>query len=349
MKFPTFLTAEEVKWYEEIFDSGDGERLLMTWDRNFDPADSIGHPLGIRTFKSSIKYDQLEFSMACLRVLPDRFFDLSTPLTCRDLGEPHVAIYDRLADHRDAPELAARYHPLLELMAKRGWSFTRPLEAGADRKEEPVLHRLAEIPGTTPLLRRLLPLLGGAEAVRACSDSMFGGWAGTIRLTTLLHQAVSACDVDLVRFLVTEVGIDVNTTDHRGRTALMRHLWILPAMEGSAWSGATPTEQNRAVARELLRLGLNLEHRNADAATAAIMALELDKPEALEVLLELGADAQVRDGRGRGLLQIAEEGGNEAAARFLRSLQTRELLLGAMPDDDNAPAARGRPSGGLTL
>lgn len=336
MKFPEPLSQAQAAQYEAIFAAGDGELLLREWEVNFaQRGGSPDHPLSIEHLKQALRDGQIDFAVACLRVLPDRFFDLKQLVVCRSDSDFHIPIYTQLRAFADQPQKAAGYHAVLELMLRRGWDAMHGTRS--------VLIQLTDIQGVTPLLRRLLPLVGGAEAVRRYSDSFCGARPGDDLTSTMLHHAVGVRDVELVRFLISEVGIEPNTVDRLGRAPLQTNLWIL----GSGFSGVR-LEQSKEVLRELVRLGADIEHRDSDGVCPLLHAVKIDNEEAVQFLLDLGADPTVRDGADRTLLQIAEAEGSEYVARLLRSLEMAQALDDAMsPDDERETSSR--PSAGLTL
>lgn len=348
MNFPSDLNDDQIDRFEAIFASGDGEQLLRGWEVSYESAGDVERPVaGIQTLTKSIVEGKLDFATACLQVLPDRFFDLKTPLPCRDEEDLDEAIFAKLrAFGTHEPPMAARYHPLVELMVKRGWDVTYGTREETSWKIKPMLCRIADTTGCTSLLRRLLPHIGGAEVVRRYSDSYGNGLARADFNHTLLHRAVDTRDVEMVRFLVTEIGIDANTVDALGRTAFMTNLWILSQAAG--FESTEKLEHGRAVVRELVQLGMDIEHCDNEGETALVYAVQDDNVEALRLLLELGADPAVRDGKGDTLLQLADQKGHEAVARILRSMEMEHLLGDAM-SDDGEPAAPSRSSGGLAL
>lgn len=120
MIFPDALNEARIAEYKAIFASGDGERLLREWEDCYFWSGEGCRPLDPQTFTTSIINGQLDFAMACLNVLPARYFDVKTPLQCRDTEQPQEAIYQRLKANVNQPQEAARYYPLLEKMAERG-------------------------------------------------------------------------------------------------------------------------------------------------------------------------------------------------------------------------------------
>lgn len=347
MNFPSDLKDEQIDLYEAIFAAGDGEQLLCEWEAHRMYGAEDGHLLDIGHVRQSIVEGKLDFATACLQILPDRFFDLKTPLSCRDEEELDEIVFAKLrAFAAHEPPMAERYHPMVELMVKRGWDVTHGMREGASWKLKPMLCRIADTAGCTSLLRKLLPLIGGAEAVRRYSDSFGGGLLRADFHHTLLHRAVDTRDAEMARFLVAEVGIDANTVDALGRTAFMASLWILS--HNGAASEPGKLERGRDLVRGLVQLGMDIEHRDNKRETALVYAVQDDNVEAARLLLELGADSAVRDAKGSTLLQLAEQKGSEAVARLFRSMEMEQMLDGAMSDDD-APTAPSRSSGGMTL
>lgn len=347
MNFPEDLNDDRVAQYKAIFASGDGERLLREWEDCYFWSGEGDRPLDSQTFTNSIVNGNLDFAMACLNVLPDRFFDVKKPLVCREMQQPQDAICQRLKANVNQPQEAERYYPLLEKMAERGWDFFHVIRFGVDRTIMPVLYHLTDIRGTAPLLRRLLPHIGGAEAVRSYSDSCCGEMGRLQMPTTLLHRAVDKQDIEMVRFLVREVGIDPNTTDSLGRTALMMHLWTLSISTGFADS--RKLERAKQIVSELVAFGLDLDHRDNEGETALLYAVMDDNTEAVRFLIEKGASRKVLDKDGRSLIERAEAEGHEGVARLLLAAEVGDSIDAAMPNEDGQPAAASRPSGGMTL
>lgn len=347
MNFPNDLNDEQIDRYEAIFAAGDGEQLLREWEAHhmYGPAD--GHLLDIGHVRQSIVEGKLDFATACLQILPDRFFDLKTPLSCRDEEELDEIVFAKLrAFAAHEPPMAARYHPLVELMVKRGWDVAYGTREGTSWKLKPMLCRITDTYGCASLLHRLLPCIGGPEAVRAYSDSFGNGLVRADFNHTLLHRAVNTRDLEMARFLVSEVGVDANTVDALGRTAFMANLWILSQSAGL--ESSEKLECGRALVRELVQLGMSVEHRDSKGETALVYAVQDDNVEAARLLLELGANPAVRDAQGSTLLQLAEQKGSEAVSRLLRSMEMEQMLDGAMSDAD-APPAPSRSSSGLML
>lgn len=345
MNFPDDFDDAQIAQYEAIFASGDGELLLQKWEAAYQWSASGGHPphpIDFGAFYRAIAKDGGDFAIACVDVLPARFFDLNRPLRCRDNEEPEREIYERLKRARTAPSHAAYCHLLVERMVQRGWDPMYAAPPGADRRRVSMLYLLSGIEGTTPLLRRLSAHVG-VDALRQYSDSRCRDIAQTQTTQTLLHRAVETQDLDMVRFLVEEVGLDPNTGDGLGRTALMANLWILSGNPESA-----KLARNRELARELIELGLNIEHKDSQANTALVYAVQTANAQAVQFLLDAGADPTVRSGPGESLLEISEADGSEEVARILRSLELGRSLAEAMDGVDGRMDAP-RASGGLTL
>lgn len=343
MNFPNDFNPEQIAQYEEIFASGGGERLLTAWEDSYAWTANGGHPtkaLDIRALREALNSGKLDFVCACLRVLPDRFFDVKRPLRVRDNEALLSVLYSRMYALAAQPERLAGYHDVAELLVRRGWD---PLYGRQDepsrRGMHPMLQQIAGITGSAPLLRRILPHVGGHDAVRRYSDSFCNGFLET----TLLHRAVESRDGEMVRFFVSEVGVDPNSVDAKGRTALMPYLSLLSGGESSK---VARTEE---VVRELVALGLDLERRDSGGDTALFHAVGGDHVAAVRFLIELGANPNARDREGRTALEMAEhEGVGAEAVRYLRSLELGNALREAMPDEEASPNPN-RSSGGLTL
>lgn len=350
MRFPHDVSPSHGERYNEIFATGDGERLLREWESIYEWDPRTGEPLAldIGSLKMAIHEGCLEFVMECLHVLPDRFFDVKRPLQCRDGLLPQEVIFLKLRESEDDPQEAARYHRLLEQMARRGWDLMHVAKVdGRDKDIKPLLFQLTGIRGSTPLLRRLLPYVGGAHGLRAYSDSYCGDVARILTPTTLLHRAVAAQDVEMLRFFVEEVGVSPNTATNLGRTALMTNLWVLISQSSGA-AGRELLERGKEVLRVLVELGADVDHADKNGDTAMVLAVGDDNPTAVQLLIDLGADPAQRNSSDQSLLEIAEEKQCEAVARTLRSLEMGRMLGDAMPDGNDVARPSSR-MGGVTL
>lgn len=104
--------------------------------------------------------------------------------------------------------------------------------------------------------------------------------------------AKKADETALKTILETDDGRDVNAVDTDGRTAL-----LFVAGLGS-----------EACVRILAEAGANLDHRDNSGGLAALhMAAGYVKPGVTKLLLELGADPEITDDRGRTPLDLARE------------------------------------------
>lgn len=346
MKFPSDLNEEQIDRYRAIFAAGDGDRMLHEWESidDWKPSAKDPRPLDIDALKMAIHEGHLGFAMACLRVLPERFFDVKQFLRCRDRLLPQEVIFMKMRESEDHPHEAARYHQLIELMARRGWDLLHVATVGQDGRDKdikPILFQLSGIRGSTPLLRRLLPYVGGVEGLRAYSDSYCGDVARIQIPTTLLHRAVGAQDVEMVRFLVEEVGVSPNTATNLGRTALMTNLWVLISQSSGA-AGRDLLERGKGVLRVLVELGADVDHADKNGDTAMVLAVADDNPTAVQLLADLGADLAQRSRSDQSLLEIAQEKQCEAVARTLRSLEIGRMLGDAMPGGDDVVRPSGR-------
>ena len=75
--------------------------------------------------------------------------------------------------------------------------------------------------------------------------------------------------------------------------------------------------------RSRLASGEDIDVRDADGMTALMVSARLDKPKMCRLLMEAGANPELRDGLGQNVLAIAEAHGAEAALREIESALSR--------------------------
>lgn len=135
-------------------------------------------------------------------------------------------------------------------------------------------------------------------------------------------RAVIQGDLDRVRSLV-QSGVDVNAADASGWTALMYavgnyqrdEIVVLLLQSGVKASHQTPYGDTVLMAaaladnfdRELAKLGGNINAQNRDGVTALMLLAVKADPEQIEDALLEGANAKLRDSRGRTALDYLEK------------------------------------------
>ena len=135
--------------------------------------------------------------------------------------------------------------------------------------------------------------------------------------STALHFAARRGKTEAARLLI-EAGADVNATDNHGRTALM-----YAAMNGYRPSTAL-----------LLGRRATVDAKDRAGNTALLLATRYaGEPQVIAALLQGGADASVKDAKGRSAVDIALSRENRAAAAVLRP----NGLLPASDGKDAAP------------
>lgn len=113
----------------------------------------------------------------------------------------------------------------------------------------------------------------------------------TISGRTPLIQAITAQNLDLVRLLLYS-GADPNLVDLKGTTPLNL---ALMAMD----------QKNLDILRALLEGGSNFDETNKMGATALMLAVGLGRHEAVELLLDAGADISKVDLKGKSVFHFA--------------------------------------------
>jgi ankyrin repeat protein len=101
--------------------------------------------------------------------------------------------------------------------------------------------------------------------------------------------------------LLSIPGIDPNHYSTAGQTPLMAFI------EHIADDQEDRSRTLRSILETLVMRGARLEARNRAGETPLLLAARLARKVALQVLLERGADAQVRDARGRDVLEVIDE------------------------------------------
>jgi ankyrin repeat protein len=142
------------------------------------------------------------------------------------------------------------------------------------------------------------------------------------RPTTPLHEAAWAGDIAAIRALVAD-GIDVNSADEAGTTALYWAARGGHAIGPHPCGGEAPNRP--AVIAALLDLGANpnLQDRRprgpgrSSGWTPLFVALHHEQFNAAAVLLERGADPNIRSDQGRSVMEFAAD---EGAPRSLIQL-----------------------------
>jgi ankyrin repeat protein len=119
-----------------------------------------------------------------------------------------------------------------------------------------------------------------------------------------LKETISVDNLEEAVKLIRE-GAGVNTTDERGRTALM--------------IAASGGEMDKEHLKFLLSKDADVNIKDQDGSTALNLAVVFGSRETVSLLLSKGAKANIKDNTGKTPLMLAEESGKEDIAELLRS------------------------------
>jgi ankyrin repeat protein len=148
-------------------------------------------------------------------------------------------------------------------------------------------------------------------------------------------------DIETAKLFLTE-GIDINATDEKGRTALMRaagyqrtemvtlllekgadvnltkaHFNRTTLMEAAA-SG------NRVIIKQLVERGGEINAKDNTLYTALHYASMYGHVEAVKILIELGANPDMRDGLGMTPMMLAKQNGYADAVQVMKDAGVKE-------------------------
>ncbi len=177
---------------------------------------------------------------------------------------------------------------------------------------------------------------------------------------TLLHIAVSKCYVAMVRLLCKDYRFNINAQSFSGRTPL--HIAVilsntrdyndkLKIIQILLQAGANPNIQtrksrltvlmsaisaslNKNIIEFLLQQGVLVNMQNRDGETAAMIAVNNDYYDALQLLLKYNADINIKNNNGKSLLHIAVEKGN---IKILNLLHRYGVDFNMKDSDGNSP------------
>lgn len=133
---------------------------------------------------------------------------------------------------------------------------------------------------------------------------------------TALSWAVYHCDVATTRTLV-ELGADVDHANHLGYSPLM--LTATP-LRGKTLEEGT-SEQRTTIARLLIEHGADVNLRSSNGKSALHFAALHGNADLIRILLDGGANPSSQDSQGFTPLDLAEAAGNQQAATELRRLE----------------------------
>eukprot|EP00465_Bigelowiella_longifila_P015439 CAMPEP_0185280320 /NCGR_PEP_ID=MMETSP1359-20130426/65822_1 /TAXON_ID=552665 /ORGANISM="Bigelowiella longifila, Strain CCMP242" /LENGTH=189 /DNA_ID=CAMNT_0027875525 /DNA_START=274 /DNA_END=843 /DNA_ORIENTATION=+ len=173
-------------------------------------------------------------------------------------------------------------------MLQNGASFTQLAQYGDEDVRVPALLRACRHNRLDAL--RLMLAQHTARATPR-SRNPFDTLYKTVGGSYPIHTATAAGHRSVVRFLVEEAKADVNAVAQTeyGGTALysaVRH-------------GDSGVDEDDAMIRDLIEMKADVNHRDDKGATALVIACVAGKASFVQVLLDLDADPDIADGRGK--------------------------------------------------
>lgn len=148
---------------------------------------------------------------------------------------------------------------------------------------------------------------GDIEAVKAFVEDGFPPNAGNEVGYTILMGAARSSSLEVARFILSHGG-QAALADKRGYTALH-------------WAVAQPTANpanELSCVRMLIDAGADVNARNEDGITPLMNAAWFGCRESVKELLRLGADASLRDSKGRSALDLAVDRGHTEIRELLK-------------------------------
>lgn len=148
---------------------------------------------------------------------------------------------------------------------------------------------------------------GDIEAVKAFLDDGFPPNAGNEVGYTILMGAARSSSLEAVRFILSHGG-QAALADKRGYTALH-------------WAVAQPTSNaanELSCVRTLIDEGADVNARNEEGITPLMNAAWFGCRDSVKELLRRGADASLRDSKGRSALDLAVERGHKSVEELLK-------------------------------
>jgi ankyrin repeat protein len=127
-----------------------------------------------------------------------------------------------------------------------------------------------------------------------------------------LHKAVMACDLEMVKLLLEQIGADVNIKAKLGDTPL--HLVAVHSYD-QAYSAAD--KDYLEIAKLLIKYGGDIQAKNFFGNTPLHEAVKYGQLEITKLLLEHGVDINVINELGQNPLHIAIQEGHLAVFKIL--------------------------------
>lgn len=139
-------------------------------------------------------------------------------------------------------------------------------------------------------------------------------------LNTILHQAAHYGSEDVMQPLI-DAGADLNARNSSNETPLLEAI----------------LRQHFGVAKILIEAGAQVNYQGFPEETPLHSAARMGQLETVQRLIAAGAELHAKDDRDATPLMLAQEGGHEAVAQFLLSLEpTAEALASAQAEKVNA-------------
>lgn len=160
----------------------------------------------------------------------------------------------------------------------------------------------------------------------------------------LLLAASRSGMLEMVKILLA-TGVDINTTDQYGRTALalatspcgtgicddkigvVKALLAAGADVNQAATSLNALVGNVEVMKILLSAGADVNEKEDDGTTMLMAAVQGEEFDMVKLLLSSGAEVNVQDENGKTALNIAQETGNEEIIKLLKSAGAKEGIV----------------------
>ena len=135
---------------------------------------------------------------------------------------------------------------------------------------------------------------------------------------TPLMGAVRGQQVEMIKWLLDK-GADPDALDQNGYTALM---WAAEEYPGTDETGRDKIQLAAEILTILVEAGAKVNARGADGKTALMCAAMESPPVLVRQLLDLGADAQLKDKQGKRAIDHARENSSLDGSPVLQQLKT---------------------------